>query len=86
MNRIILSIQIFFILIVPEAAGQVKIRLFAEKQVNWIIFDVREGSYRLDTYDNITVSLNKGETAIFAFYKGKVAVKTSEAKDLHVIH
>lgn len=76
MYRIILSIQFFLILLATEAAGQVKVRLFAAKPLNWIVFNVREGNYRLDTYDNDPFYLKKGETVIFAFYEGKVAVKT----------
>ncbi len=76
MYRIILSIQFFLILFATEAAGQVKIRLFAAKPLNWIVFNVREGNYRLDTYDNDPFYLKKGETVIFTFYEGKVAVKT----------
>ncbi|NMC37783.1 MAG: SpoIID/LytB domain-containing protein [Bacteroidales bacterium] len=65
--------MIFF---APEAAGQVKVRLFAAKPLNWIVFNVREGNYRLNTYDDDSYYIKKGETVIFAFYDGKVAVRT----------
>lgn len=80
MHKIILLLQLFLILFATEVAGQVKVRLFAAKPLNWIVFNVREGNYRLDTYDNDPFYLKQGETVILAFYEGKVAVKPQWSK------
>ncbi|HNR42926.1 MAG TPA: SpoIID/LytB domain-containing protein [Bacteroidales bacterium] len=76
MLRVVISIQVFLAFFALQASGQVKIRLFAAKPLHWIVFNVNEGSYRLDFYDDAPIYLKKGDNAIVSFYNGKVAVKT----------
>jgi stage II sporulation protein D len=51
--------------------------LFADKQSGSALFVVTEGKYELDVYDGNPISLTKDDPVIFAFYNGKVAVRTN---------
>lgn len=75
MHRVVISIQLFLVLFAFEAAGQVKVRLFAARPLQWIVVIVNEGSYRLDVYDDDPLFLKKGDNVVVAFYDGKVAVR-----------
>lgn len=58
--------------------GQVRIRLFADKQSGSALFTVTSGKYAIDIYDDKTILLAKDDPVIFAYIDGKVAVKTKE--------
>jgi len=79
MYRRFIIIQLILVLFTTYASGQVKVRLFAAKPLKWIVISVSEGKYELDTYHDKPLSLLKGETVIFAFYNGVVAVKSNGA-------
>ncbi len=63
----------FFTLYVP---GQVKVRIFAAKPLKFVLFTVKEGKYELDTYGEEPLVYSKGETVVFLYYNGRVAVKS----------
>ncbi len=60
--------------------SQVRIRLFANKQSGSALFTVTEGRYELDLHDGNPITLSKDDPVIFAFYEGKVAVKTKNLR------
>ncbi len=73
----LILVQIVLFLFTFSSSAQVKIRLFADKQSGSALFVVAEGQYELDVYDGDPVSLAKDNSVIFAFYNGKVAVRTN---------
>ena len=62
------------------SSRQVRIRLFANKQSGSALFTVTEGKYEMDLYDGNPITLTKDDPVIFAFYEGKVAVKTKNLR------
>lgn len=54
-----------------------RIRLFADRQSGSVMLTVTEGRYELDLFDGKPISLEKDDPVIFAYFNGKVAVKTS---------
>ncbi|MFZ0280432.1 MAG: SpoIID/LytB domain-containing protein [Bacteroidales bacterium] len=77
--RLIL-LKILLLLIPVASFSQVRIRLFANKQSGSALFTVTEGKYEMDLYDGNPITLTKDDPVIFAFYEGKVAVKTKNLR------
>jgi stage II sporulation protein D len=75
MIRRLLLLQLLVTIVAGNISGQVKIRLFAAKQLKVALISVKEGKFNIDTYDNKPLYLSEGESAVFVFYGGKVAVK-----------
>lgn len=69
---------IFLILLIflpPELSGQVKIRLFADKKPESVVFTVTAGKYVLDSFTGDTIHISKGEPVIMTLFNGRLAVK-----------
>lgn len=67
----------FILLIIPwsHLQSQVKIRLFADKKPESVIFTPRTGKYVLDFFAGDTIHITIGKPVIIALFNGKLAVK-----------
>jgi stage II sporulation protein D len=79
MFRKLILIQLILFLISGYISGQVKVRLFAARPLNLAVVSVKEGKFSLDSYDDKPMFLSKGESAVFAFYNGRVAIKSNSS-------
>lgn len=80
MVKKLLLIQLMLAFIAGDISGQIKVRLFAARPLKLAIVSVKEGKFNIDTYDNKPLVLEKGESALFAFFVGKVAVKIQNSE------
>jgi len=63
-----------------SVSAQVKIRLFANKSPLSAVFAVTDGSYDLNLYNGVIISVSGGEPVILMKYDNKLAVKTINDK------
>jgi stage II sporulation protein D len=70
--------SILFLLAGQVLPGQVRVRVFADRKPESVIFSVSEGSFVLDTFTD-SIVLEKGGMAVIAGYNGKLAVRTRNA-------
>jgi len=65
-----------FILLVTDASGQVKIRLFSNRSLELAVFSATAGKYEVETINGEIISLLKGETLVIARFNDKLFIKT----------
>jgi len=80
MRRLIIITIVVFTVLTPSVTAQVKIRLFAGRSPESVLFSVTNGRYRLTFADRTTLFLSKGEIAVIARFEGKLALKTRDSE------
>jgi stage II sporulation protein D len=58
-----------------SGSAQVKVRLFADRKPESVIFSVLHGRYEMTTADGARISLNQGEPVMITKYNGSLAFK-----------
>lgn len=75
MIKIRLLIVILFTSYEGIAAGQVRIRLFANQTPDFVVISVTEGSYNLNLYNGVVLEVSKNDPVVIAKYNNKLAIK-----------
>ncbi len=78
MNRKLRLILIILGLSVNVTA-QINIRIFAARSLKVAVVSVKEGNYKISTFDDKPLSVSKGESVVFAYYNDRVAVKVKNS-------
>ncbi len=78
-RKIILTIFSLTLFTVISSA-QVRVRLFANLSPESAVFTVTTGEYEFDSYNGVSLVINKDQSAIITRYNGKLAVKFRATK------
>jgi stage II sporulation protein D (peptidoglycan lytic transglycosylase) len=80
MQRKLILIFLFNILLILLTYGQVRIRLFSSQSPQSATFSVTGGIYELNSFGGERYTINKNESLIITRYNGRLAVKTTKEK------
>jgi stage II sporulation protein D len=80
MIRRLIVLQVILTVYCNCAAGQVRVRIFADKPEASAIFTPVIGDYLLDIYDDKPFILKRGEPVILERYDGRIAVKVRDSQ------
>ena len=72
---LIIFISIIFLCIPVVAEGQVRIRLFSEKNPSSTLFTVTKGNYILESFNGETSKLEEGDYLVITLSNGKLGIK-----------
>lgn len=78
MIRIKIFTVILLTALVPDTQAQVRIRIFADKTAESVIFTPASGNYLADTYNTEPVILLKGKPVIIAKLNGRLVLKLTD--------
>jgi stage II sporulation protein D len=76
--RLIL-LQILTLCFAVSTYGQVRVRLFADRDPQPAIFTVTGGMYELDVYDTQPIFLDQSDILILTLYNNRIAIKTKDS-------
>jgi stage II sporulation protein D len=71
--KVVISLCLFFLSI--SGIAQVKVRLFADRKPESVIFSVLHGRYEMITAAGTKIILNQGEPVMISKYNGSLAIK-----------
>jgi stage II sporulation protein D len=80
MSGLKIFLILFLTLAVSSASAQVKVRLFSNRSPESALFSVTGGKYEISGFNGDNIDVSEGEPVIITKYKGRLAVKSRNAK------